>query len=150
MMTSLRARTKTACRIANVDPDRFNEAVHAGNYPCAPQTSPGSARVFDVDDMIALHVYSRLLSQEIPPRRAGHIACSIRAILQEYPDTDRVVEVTLSSGLRHYLREQDFKREATSFNRGGFIMEVREFRLEFIRDRVISDLQEEAGIIGEE
>lgn len=143
------ARTKLACKIAAVDPARFNEAVHAGNYPCAPQTIPGSARVFDIEDMVALHVYSRLLDQEIPPRRAGHMACGIRGVLREHPGANRVLEVILAMGSHYYFRAEDFDRDATHMS-GLNIMEVREFRLDVIRARIIHDLNAEAGIIGED
>lgn len=143
------ARTKLACKIAMVDPARFNEAVHAGNYPCAPHTTAGTAREFDIEDMVALRVYSRMLEQEIPPRRAGHMACGVRDVLRQHPGTDRVLEVIMSMGSHYYMRSEDFDREATHMN-GLNIMEVREFRLDVIRARVIRDLNREAGIIGEE
>ncbi|SIT81916.1 hypothetical protein [Pontibaca methylaminivorans] len=149
MITPHSARTKLACQIAAVDPDRFNEAVHAGNYPCAPQTARGSARVFDIEDMVALRVYSRLLNQEIPPRRAGHMACGIRDVLRQHPGANRVVEIILSMGSPYYLRAEDFDCDATHMS-GLDIMEVREFRLDLIRECIVRDLHAEAGIIGEE
>lgn len=149
MTKPTRARTKLACKIAGVDPDRFNEAVHAGNYPCAPETTPGAARVFNIEDMVALKVYSRLLNQEIPPRRAGHMACGVLGVLKQHPGTDRVLEIILALGSHYYMRDEDFDRDATHMS-GLSIMEVREFRLDGIRAGVARDLEDEAGIIGEE
>lgn len=144
-----RARTKLACKIAGVDPDRFNEAVHAGNYPCAPVTTPGAARVFDIEDMVALRVYSRLLDQEIPPRRAGHMACGVLGVLREHPGASRVIEVITAMSGRQYMRAEDFDREATRMS-GLSIMEVREFRLDGIRANIMHELEDAAGIVGEE
>lgn len=105
--------------------------------------------MFNIVDLIVLKVYSRLLEQEIPARRAGHMACGIHGVLRSHPQTARVPEVMTAHGGRVYFRSEDFDREA---ERVGIstIMEVREFRLDLIRDMIVHELEDEAGIVGEE
>lgn len=149
MTKQFRARTKTACEIAGVDPNRFNEAVHAGHYPCAPETRAGSARVFDVEDLVCLTVYRRQLDRDVPPRRAGDVACGLRRVLRENPGANRVLQIMPEMGSPFYVLAEHFNPDAT--HQGGYsIAEVREFRLETIRAGVIAALEDEAGIIGEE
>jgi hypothetical protein len=81
-----RVEVLPACRIAGLDRNRFNEAVHAGNYPCAPATAKGSRRLFNETDLIALYVYARLLEEGSAPRPAGVIACSVGALARDFPD----------------------------------------------------------------
>ena len=80
----------TACQIAGINKQRFNEAVAAGRYPCAPKVLKGGTRAFREEDIIALFIYARLIEQNMPPRVAGEIACTLRAKLEEYPDADEV------------------------------------------------------------
>jgi hypothetical protein len=72
-----RIKTALACEMAELDRDRFNEAVAAGHYPCAPETRPGSSRIFSVDDCVALYIYARLIDDGIPPSRAGGMICEV-------------------------------------------------------------------------
>lgn len=60
-----------ACRLAKVNPYRLNEAIAAGFYPCAPQTKPGSRRMFSENDAVKLCVFGSLLGDGYPPRAAG-------------------------------------------------------------------------------
>lgn len=73
----MRAKTGLAVEIAKVDRDRFNEAVAAGHYPCAPRTLRGTTRLFEVEDVVALWVYGRLIDEGVPPRNAGSIVCDL-------------------------------------------------------------------------
>jgi hypothetical protein len=75
-----------ACRIAGINRDRFNEAVHAGHYPCAPTTTKGSRRLFDEDDLIALYTYACLLEEDFPARTAGDLACRILNQVRSFPE----------------------------------------------------------------
>ncbi|KUF11670.1 hypothetical protein AVJ23_07945 [Pseudoponticoccus marisrubri] len=84
-------RTKKACEIARVDPARFNEMVHAGHYPCAPQTRPGSARIFDLDQTVALKIFGNLLSMSVAPERAGQIACTAYQMFEGQQNVERLV-----------------------------------------------------------
>jgi len=86
-----RVRTKQACEFARIDPARFNEMVHARHYRCAPETRPGSARLFDIDQTIALKIYGDLLSMSVVPDRAGQIACSAYKFFAGQKKVERVV-----------------------------------------------------------
>lgn len=80
----------TACKVARIDKQRFNEAVAAGRYPCAPAVKKGGTRYFNQDDMVALFVYARLIEQDIPASVAGEIACDLRSKLNEFPNVEEV------------------------------------------------------------
>jgi hypothetical protein len=99
---NIRFRTQSACRIAGIDRDRFNEAVAAGNYPCAPKVARGATRVFDEIDLVALFNYGRLIEQDIQPMKAGRLACHIVQCLRESStngiDEEKVVVVATTSG----------------------------------------------------
>lgn len=149
MSSPNRARAKLACEIANIDPDRFNEAVHAGNYPCAPETAPGKARIFNMQDLIALCVYGRKLEQEVPARRAGAIACGVRSVLAVHPNCSVVLQVMAQLGSYRFFDAEQFSRDAVDL--GGLqIVEIHEYRLEPIKTRIIAQLEDAAGIVGEE
>jgi len=79
--------TLTACEIAGLNRQRFNEFVAAGDYPCAPATEPGKARYFNELDLIALFVFARLVEiPEVSAKRAGRQACAIREKLETDPN----------------------------------------------------------------
>lgn len=148
-MTPNRARARLACKIAGVDPDRFNEAIHAGHYPCAPETTPGSARIFDIEDMVALMVYGRLLERGVPPRNAGQTACGIHSVLREFPGTERVVQFVAAIGATRYSPAEHFDWAAT--HHGGLeVVEVCEFRLRWYREQIEQELIDAARIVGED
>lgn len=87
----LGVRTKKACEIAGIDPARFNEMVHIGYFPCAPETRPGAARIFDLDQTVALKIFGELLSMPVAPERAGHISCSAYQLFAGRQNVERVV-----------------------------------------------------------
>lgn len=72
-----RVKTALACDMARLDRDRFNEAVAAGHYGCAPSTTPGSSRIFLIEDCVALYIYARMIDEGVPPSRAGGFVCEI-------------------------------------------------------------------------
>lgn len=74
-----------ACRLAGVERDRFNLAVHQKHYPCAPEVVPGSTRKFDRDDFIALAVYGHFLRRGFSSAVAGDLACRVRTLLDNDP-----------------------------------------------------------------
>ena len=88
----LKFRTKAACRIAMIDPQRFNEDVSAGEYPCAPKTKSGVSRVFDEKDIAGLLVYGHLMRVYEPARYVKKIAamyaCGIVNALRNGTTTD--------------------------------------------------------------
>lgn len=79
-----------ACRIAGIKKQRFNEAVAADRYICAPPVPKGGIRLFTKNDIIALFLYARLVEQRTPPSEAGQIACAVLAKLQEFPDAAQI------------------------------------------------------------
>ncbi|AWM88626.1 hypothetical protein [Microvirga sp. 17 mud 1-3] len=144
---NLKARTALATDLAFVNRQRFNEAVAEGFYPCAPKTVRGSTRLFDVNDIVTLRIYGRLLDEGMVPRSAGLMACGLRTLLAQYPEIDRAVYVTNSLGSPVWLRAEDFDRDATHMS-GIDIVSVREWFLKYTRERIIHELQEEANIVG--
>lgn len=114
--TSLRATTKLACEIAKTHPDRFNEAVHANFYPCAPRTTPGKARSFAVDDIVALRLYQREMDAGMSASAAGAKVCAIREFMQVSPDAPRVFIIKTPLGDPDYLSEFDMRQDFTMIN----------------------------------
>jgi len=149
MATPNRARAKLACEIAGIDPNRFNEAVFAGNYRCAPETAPGKARIFDMKDLLALCVYGQKLEQEVPARRAGGIACGVREVLTENPDCRAVLHIRADLGSDRFFAVEQFDRAAEKLD-GLTILEIHEYRLDPLRARIKAHLEDAAGIVGEE
>ncbi len=88
--------TIAACRIANVDRQRFNEYVAGGDYQCAPPTIAGRARRFDENDTIALWVFGKLIYGGMKPLSAGFLACQLLDNIKTQPDQD---VLTLAVGL---------------------------------------------------
>lgn len=97
-MTQLKARTKLACEIARIDPARFNEAVHFNKYHCAPSTSPGSARVFTEDDIVALMIYRQMLDAGMSSEKAGAYACEALARFRDKQEVEVVSYVVSTTG----------------------------------------------------
>jgi hypothetical protein len=82
--------TAAACRVARIDKQRFNEHVAAGRFPCAPQTVPGRARLFDPDDMLALWLFRDLMDDGTDAAHAGRIACAVSAAARLYPEAPAI------------------------------------------------------------
>lgn len=158
--TRFKAATKLACQIAHTHPDRFNEAVHAGFYPCAPQTRPGKARSFDVNDIIALRCYQRFMDGGMSANMAGQKACSIREFLTQYPDADQVyiVKTAFDDGDAEKGKYQpgtllpDFDVKAQHLR--GFsnidpdVISVEVFNFHYLRGRIVHQIEEAALTVG--
>lgn len=82
-----------AMQITGVNRLRFNEAVFAGLYPCAPPTEERRKRYFGTNDVIALYAFGQLTSTGITPRVAGEIACSIAELMNTHGDSLEAVIV---------------------------------------------------------
>lgn len=74
----MRVRNKLACKIAGLNPDRFNETIAAGQYGCAPHTAAGSARIYEADDVVCLCIFKMLTDAGMSAARAGHYACEAK------------------------------------------------------------------------
>lgn len=107
----------------------------------------GATRVFDVNDIVTLWVYGKLLDEGVVPRRAGSVACGLRTLLSEHPEANRVVYVVNSHGSSVWLRRDDLSIEHNTVG-GASIVSAKEWFLEFPRMRVIHELQEEAATLG--
>jgi len=114
--TDLRASTKLACEIAHTHPDRLNESIHAGFYPCAPKTTPGKARSFGVDDIVALHLYQRFMDKGMSAGAAGAKACKIREFMQVSPDAPRVFLVDTGMGSPDFRSDFDMAQNFIMIN----------------------------------
>jgi hypothetical protein len=124
-------RTKKACEIARVEPARFNEMVHAGHFPCAPETRPGSARIFDLDQTVALKIFGDLLSISISPDRAGLISCTAYRLFAGRQNVERLVYRCDSFG--EWVMEEE----------NPFLHMTRPHALRLVLD--ISELREQVG-----
>ena len=98
MSKPLKVRAKLACDIAGIDRDRFNEAVAAGTYLCAPMTSPGSARIFEEPDLIALFVYGRLISLNMDFSLASAQACRVGDQARQMRDSGNEIAGSVTIG----------------------------------------------------
>lgn len=75
----MKFRNKTACKIAdNLNPDRLNEMIASGDYPCAPATFPGQARLFEERDLASLTVFNLLLKEGHRAKAAARVACLVK------------------------------------------------------------------------
>lgn len=149
-MKPTRFRTKMACSIARISPDRFNEAYAAGNYPCAPATERGSARVFDMTGLITLFIYGRLLEQGFPPNKAGHFACKVGEVLMYDRGESEITLALTSTGRLEAYGSVDFPNRRRTFSNGGLIIERMSFDIENIRTIVEREIDEELSIAGED
>jgi len=86
---------KEACDLAMIDRARFNEAVAAGHYDCAPEAVHGRPRMFDENDTIALVSYGMRLKEGWPPRLAGHFSCLLRRELSGETENQNAVTITV-------------------------------------------------------
>ena len=82
----IKLRAATACKIARLDRDRFNEAVAGSYLTCVPSTSAGRARVFLPADMLALWYYRELVEDGLTREKAGHVACAVAEAARANPD----------------------------------------------------------------
>lgn len=148
--TEFKAATGLACELAQTHPDRFNEAVAAGHYPCAPRTTPGRRRQFDVDDIIALRFYQRFLDEGLGAAKAGHKACEVRQFLTEHPGADQVYIVIPSVGSAYYLPEFDTKQQHPPFHgpHSLEVIKVEVLNFHYLRGRIVDEINKEAKTVG--
>ncbi len=144
---TLRASTKLACQIANVQAGRFNEAVHLGFYPCAPETTAGRARSFDVDDVVALMIYQHGMRAGLSAKAAGHKACAVRQFMRDHPEAPRAYLVTGSFATIDVVAEDfDLTCEFLPLDRGYLdpVCSVEVVNLDWRRKLVVEQITEAA------
>ena len=140
-MVALKTKTRTACAIAGLNSDRLNEATNAKTYHCAPATKPGTAHVFDLDDVVALKVYSELMQDGMTAREAGRNACELRAAMEKNPDAEKVVRVQLGGGHDVWVNWKQFDPDSEEIDE----LRTRNwcvFPLTKLRNVVASKIQE--------
>jgi hypothetical protein len=170
-----RVRAAMACRIANLDRVKFNDAVANKLYPCAPSTIGGSARLFTEEDLLPLYYFARLTEFGIPAGRAGYLACELHNATRHegVDEADRFILLvgTMTSHIvpsvqkypesvgkppKNYdpLHEQAGRSEefpnGMSFAGIGRILFTIEFYVKHAREIIAERLAYEASILGEE
>jgi DNA-binding transcriptional MerR regulator len=149
-MPQTKFRIRVACRIAKVDHARFNEAVAAGNYPCAPDVTRGATRLFDEDDLVALFIYGRLLDRGFSPRQSGNYSCKIRDQLRKTPNEEAIVIIHTFPGSVEVQAVNPAEKLSTRNAAGQQIFSRLEFHIANVREFVRDEMQEEIRIVGEE
>lgn len=139
--------TVAACRVVNLDRQRLNEFIANGDYTCAPDTSPGRARLFTEDDLIALFVFAREVERGMKPLIAGRLAQNVRETLSERPGAETAKTVGRIVG-PHF--ERTGPTITASSDVGRLIFNVIEYNLAGIRKLVAEGVEEERQIIGPE
>lgn len=150
--------TKSACRVARLDRDRFNEHVSAGAYICAPETVPGRARLFNPDDMIALCLFRELMDDGLDARASGRIACAVSRAARENPNTPAISYVQDYFIGDHGALAMPFDEVppasewATNFFMpgGADARKVTTFNIAKLRKMIAYYTEEERSIIGED
>jgi hypothetical protein len=83
------ARTPEALEIAGSEYPVWNNGVaRAGLF--APDTVPGQARVFTVDDILITRIFQAFLDVGAKPMWAARIATAARMALEQYDDPERL------------------------------------------------------------
>lgn len=147
-----------ACRVAQIDRDRFNEHVAAGRFGCAPNTIPGRARFFDPDDMIALWLFRELMDDGFDATKAGYIACEVARVARQYPDAPAISYVESYffglNGSRGSAWTSDLVPDPAEWDQklfsGTDIRKVTTFRIGKLRKMIAHYTQEEMNMVGED
>ena len=168
-----RFRAALACRIVALDRVQFNDAVASGNYPCAPSTLKGSARIFTEGQLLPLFFFARLSEFGIPARRAGFLACEMASVASaDYAEpADRIVFVQCTSG--NFFVPSKIKVPATGdvepnynpehettltkkypqgmyYPATGRVIFTIEFYIRHVREIIAARVADEVSILGEE
>ncbi|PJN96335.1 hypothetical protein CNY89_03170 [Amaricoccus sp. HAR-UPW-R2A-40] len=148
---ALRARSKLACKIADIDPLRLNEAVFAKHYNCAPETRAGSPRIFDEDGIVALRIFGDKTRIGWSTANAGELACSVLAEIQRNPEAEWVTIIWDIAGRRAMTSEKFLKEEEslTPIDPGWKLYQDC-INVKAIRSYVRECLEEERTILGAE
>ena len=157
MSTPKRARAAAACRVARIDRIQFNNAVQSGHYPHAPTEKVGNTRVFDVDDMIALFIYGRLVYRGFTPALAGSHSERVRSALRTIEaQVDNGKERSKTAVIAETIRGDSFCAPGNDVNLDADLLNESPivatsiYHVENVRSLILKGLDEEAGIIGED
>ena len=138
----MKARARTAARIAGLDPDRLNEWIAAGDYPCAPQTVPGKVRIFSEREIVGLCVFERLMADGMAAYPAGHIACDVVELAASFTPP-----LVIVSGGGAFACTADTLLGYISESPSAYVMV---FKIDTIAKRITAALTEEQSIVGDE
>lgn len=146
------ARTAAACRIAHLDRQKFNDLMASGDYPCAPQTTPGVPRVFEIPDLIGLFVYARLTGEyNKTSKQASIIACRVVNQLHSKPDATHVLMSYSIAGAVFVSATSQPKKDCNPFaNSDGsqMLLFSEIWNIQNVRQLVSEALEEELRVIG--
>lgn len=147
-----KVKTKLACEIAGIDPARFNDAIHANLFPCAPETRPGSSRVFEVEDIIVIRIYRQLIDPASPQRfaaeRAGSLACAIRERIGD-PAVEIVSHVVGTAGIGKVVPRAVGVNDRV-FGDASAVFSVTQYNIAGLRAEIMERLDYERQILGED
>ena len=150
----LKFRTKAACRVAGIDPQRLNEAIASKDgYPCAPKTSAGVARVFDEFDIIALFVFRRLTLNGFSQKLASGYACGVLSALRSnYHELPERIDFPMTGFNDEWIAasESDPPNFEIHHNMTLSANEAFCINISKLREIVRAAMEAEANVIGEE
>ncbi|MFN6933766.1 MAG: hypothetical protein ACK4NZ_01295 [Tsuneonella sp.] len=153
MSTAPKLTTKAACRVVGLDRDRFNEHVANGAYPCAPNTIPGRARLFDPDDMIGLWLFKEFLDEGTDAKRAGAMACEI-ANCAKFNPNEPVVALVYSYFPTPHAYPWSAVPDPSTWDSvlfsGTDIRKAVPYRISKLRKMIAHYTEEERSIVGED
>ena len=114
-------RAGIAMKITGVNRLRFNEAVAAGFYKCAPTTEYRRSRIFDTPDVIGLHSFGTMLHAGLSHRVAAEIACIVVDNVRSHgDDLEAVIVAWTADGTR--LSGPQYA-EGTAGDRSHYVVE---------------------------
>lgn len=112
---------------ANIEAQRFNDAVARGFYPCAPATE-GARRKFSEFDLVGLHIFARLVNMGLSQKDAGRFACMmLNQVRSNHNEGMLSAHVVLTKEHERWVMPYygDDARGRASFNpRGNFITAI--------------------------
>lgn len=145
------ARTKTACRVADIDRQKLTDAIASGDYPCAPATSAGVARVFEIDDLVALFIFARMTERGEPSRKAGQLACRLRDSMRSYPAADQVLIAHGINGTSFCApRDEHWNPDGRNVVPNVPILRTEVWDVRNVREIVRRNLEAESRIVGDD
>ena len=149
------ARTAAACRIARLDRQRFNDLMASGEYSCAPSTTPGVPRVFEMPDLIGLFLFTRLTERQRTVKQASEIACRIVDQVRDAVNNGR--ELPQFVGIGHDMPGASFcgpgdnlDPKATHMVHGTPMLWTEMWNIANIAAEVRAGLANEGRIVGED
>lgn len=139
MSKMYKARAGLACEIAGLHPDRFNEAVAAGHYGCAPPTRQGVARVFDEIDIVGQIVFSELLREGVSIGTCGAVACDVMGTMRKSPDAKFIFEIR--GALSHFCLADNEFDPAAYYPGVGRFARVRRWPVGEMREYIRGEIE---------